>query len=278
MEDSPDCIITFDPWQGVSGHIVLLLCYNVAIIIHIIAIYVTVLSMKKNSNFTNKLFIMYLAGNIILLLNYNVASCRFLTLTEPSKPCIERKLSYLSNQLGTIISIVALNVITTTHFKQLRSVAVINTVEDKKKLHHFSLIQGGLLFSISIIFITLPVVLDLKQMIAIIVWYQIILNFVSVYYCYRSYRLPCWSMNANMAYLMSIKSNEMLILATTCLAVCPQILNMVIHIIIYRLNLTDLSRIILMWISRLNIIGLILKALVYLWLHPYRKRRKTSFI
>ena len=272
MADSPDCIFKFDPWQGVAGHVVLLLCYNVALIIHIFAITVTVI--KKNLRFMNKLFIVYLAGNIILLLNYTVASCRFLTLTEPSKPCMERKVSYFTNQLGTTISIVALNVITITHFKQLRSVAVINTSEDKRKLYRFSLIQGGILLTISIIFITLPVAFNLTQLIAVIVWYQVILNFISVYYCYRSYKLPCWdlSTNANMAYLMSIKSNEMLILATTCLTLCPQILNIVIHVIIYRLNLTASTRIILMWIGRLNVIGLIFKAIVYLWLHPSMKR------
>ena len=273
MEDSPDCIITYDQWQGVAGHVVLLLCYNVAVIIHIIAIVVTVISIKKNSRFMNKLFIVYLTGNIILLLNYTVASYRFLTLTEPSKPCMERKVSYFTNQLGTIISIVALNVITTTHFKQLCSVAVINTSEDKKKLYRFSLIQGGILFSISIIFISVPVVLDLKEMIALIFLYEVILNFVSVYY-----RLPCWdlSTNNNMTSLISIKSNEMVILAATCLAICPQILNTVVYVIIYGLNLTDLSRVIVMWIGRLNVIGLIFKAIVYVWLHPSRKRKISS--
>ena len=278
MADSPDCIITYDQWQGVAGHVVLLLCYNVATIIHIIAITVTVISIKKNSRFMNKLFIVYLTGNIILLLNYTIASCRFLTLTEPSKPCIERKVSYFTNQLGTIISIVALNVITTTHFKQLCNVAVINTSEDKKKLYRFSLIQGGILLTISIIFISLPVVLDLKQVIALILLYEVILNFVSVYYCYRSYKLPCWDLctNNNMASLISIKSNEMVILAATCLAICPQILNTVVYVIIYGLKLTDLPRVILMWIGRLNVIGLIFKAIVYVWLHPSRKRKISS--
>ena len=268
-----ECLIKFLEWTGPTGNIALLAYYIVAIILHIIAIAVTILYIFKQRNvLVHKLYVVFFTGSLIVLANYAVASGK--VATNQSKTCLSRKISYFFHQIGSFVSTTSLNVIITTHYKELCSITVISTSEDKKKLTRFAAKYAFVTLSISIILVIIPILLNLRMLFLLTVLYEIILNLLSAYNCYRSYRLPLWTMslNKNMTYLASIKSAEMFILATTILTICPQILNTTISIIL-GFAFSGVLRSILLWIGRIHVAALLIKPIIYIRLHPNIKEK-----
>ena len=142
----------FDDWRGLEGTYFIVFLFSVVIIFNIVLL-TCVIAMKTNSKVSKIFLAKYFAGNIMAAF-CQVFGC-IIMIRNRKLTCIEKTVCYFSHQIGLMVSLTSLLVLTLSHYNYLSKRYFITPVEDRRILQK-SVVTAFALDIIGIAFVCIP--------------------------------------------------------------------------------------------------------------------------
>ena len=143
----------FDDWRGLEGTYFIACLFSVVIIFNIVLL-TCVIAMKTNSKVSKIFLAKYFAGNIMAAFA-QVYGCTIM-IKHRKLTCVEKAVCYFSHQIGLMVSLTSLLVLTLSHYNYLTKRHFITPLDERRILRK-SVLAAFLLEIIGIAFVCIPI-------------------------------------------------------------------------------------------------------------------------